>query len=462
MRRPVGQCFGALAATVVATVLSQSLRGVSGQQEPKSWQWTDFLGHEEEAAVSAASVAYTSMPELRYVPVKTTSSLLQVDLSEGNEAATTRMHELMERFGVAVIPGVLTATECSPFRSELLQQVLQSSQDGDMGTDHRHNEVRETTTASGKRIRFDEPLLFDPDKFPAVAASFIRLAAVTGDALSQLLGGENATMLDFTSIIPFPGAVDQGPHPDQGLPSYIRYGSGIPGAGQDQRFVSTFLFAVDVTVDGGALDVWPGTHSNDYYEHKYSQPLDQEHESLLHHLSSLPPAVRMALPAGSAVMYDSRLWHQGSANTKITHASTDTGAPENLFSGAELREASRPSMLITWKSTFGTDPGSRNEFLLDLTSSMLPFYRGAVKLVHARIGVLARSEQAQHRVNRGCRTCHWSCALCWSGSDDDQEVNDACGFEECTSCYAGFDLVPLKRTLRRSLGPCVHSLSHWV
>ena len=73
---------------------------------------------------------------------------------------------------------------------------------------------------------------------------------------------------------------------------------------QAGRMYSVFTHFADVSEDQGALDAWPGTHTHvQFFETFY--------------LNKLPrgPAMRMALPQGSMIIYDTRLVHRGSANS---------------------------------------------------------------------------------------------------------------------------------------------------
>ena len=70
------------------------------------------------------------------------------------------------------------------------------------------------------------------------------------------------------------------------------------------RMLTVFVYPNTVDDDMGALDVWPGTHTHFHF-------LSQDDKWTAY----TAPALRIAVPAGSVVVMDSRLHHRGSANT---------------------------------------------------------------------------------------------------------------------------------------------------
>ena len=71
---------------------------------------------------------------------------------------------------------------------------------------------------------------------------------------------------------------------------------------------------VDVTVDNGAIELWPGTHVD-------VRSGDRVHDGLLvpeawveARRSDVPP-VRVEVPKGALLLRDGRLWHRGTTNT---------------------------------------------------------------------------------------------------------------------------------------------------
>jgi len=166
-------------------------------------------------------------------------------------------------------------------------------------------------------------------------------------------------------------------------------------------------------------------------------------------LRQWPPALRMALPKGSVVLYDARLLHQGSANglewSRKIVASSPPPPP-------------RVSFYFTFQSQEGTDHGDRLEFEMDMTHSLLNKYRGLNTLTSLRTqgndskqpatnGTISQrydsnpfiSSELQGPVNRGCRSCHSTCSECASTYD---YVRDRCGSHDCTACKSGLRLQP--------------------
>jgi ectoine hydroxylase-related dioxygenase (phytanoyl-CoA dioxygenase family) len=70
---------------------------------------------------------------------------------------------------------------------------------------------------------------------------------------------------------------------------------------------------VDVTVENGALEVWPGTHL-DVRSGGRLEDLHVPYEWLAPRRAEVPP-VRVPIPKGALFIRDARLWHRGTTNS---------------------------------------------------------------------------------------------------------------------------------------------------
>jgi len=376
-------------------------------------------------------------------------------------------------------------------------------------------------------------------------AALEAVLGVAGEALAGILG-ERAVLAELSAMVPFPGSPAQGPHHDQGAPSHLlaRYdvgydpaavvlqaaaeaaaaveaaaaavgtlaapadgvtgpsgtsrasgGTHTVGASDDFRFMTTFVYAVDVGLHGGALDVWPGTHHDGFFESLHAVLDDKlaawaacfeekgkrekdekrkrgsggergektENENgcgsdpspsdPFPFLKLWPPAVRLALPKGSAVIYNARLLHQGSANTLRPGSPRQSRPQAESTAETGVLDGARVAFYFTLQSEFGVDHGDRLAFEMDMTHSLLHKYRGlntldalrgkkaaagdGVKVVGAGgggggSGGTVLSDRSQGPVHRGCRACHPTCAACESSWGT---VRDVCGPRDCTRCH---------------------------
>jgi hypothetical protein len=70
---------------------------------------------------------------------------------------------------------------------------------------------------------------------------------------------------------------------------------------------------VDVTVENGALELWPGTHADVRSGDRLREGLLVPEEWLVQRRAEVPP-VRVPLPRGALLLRDGRLWHRGTTN----------------------------------------------------------------------------------------------------------------------------------------------------
>lgn len=96
--------------------------------------------------------------------------------------------------------------------------------------------------------------------------------------------GRSAKLTELGVINVHPGASDQKHHADT-LPNFDN---------KDALMISVFVALADVSFDTGPLDVWPGSQKNAFNMDQYLVAHDNE------------LGVKMAVPAGSVVLYTSR------------------------------------------------------------------------------------------------------------------------------------------------------------
>ena len=100
--------------------------------------------------------------------------------------------------------------------------------------------------------------------------------------------GRDPELLELSSMVSFPGAAQQAPHPD------------VHQCEHQTSMYSVFIPLTDQTYEMGPLLAWPGTH--------YGEPPELP----------MSDVVPMMAPAGSLIVMDSRLYHCGGENRSDT------------------------------------------------------------------------------------------------------------------------------------------------
>ena len=187
------------------------------------------------------------------------------------------LSERMERWGVVALQGVLSKKESLAL------------------AEHIYQEVQSPTYAFGgimePELRKDYPL----EMFDWNTRYYEKVSTFLFPLLNKMLG-EDAELVEYSSIVSFPGAGQQNMHPDAGMEQ-------LNDLKTWAKVYSIFVYLDDVDPDMAALDVRPGTHTHFHF-------LIPEEASMLGSV----PQVRMAVPSGSIVIMDSRCHHRGSAN----------------------------------------------------------------------------------------------------------------------------------------------------
>jgi hypothetical protein len=135
-----------------------------------------------------------------------------------------------------------------------------------------------------------------PQVFNANNVRFLRVAlGFTGGILEDILG-KDPILVEYSSLISFPGAKQQDMHPDSGMEQFDDL--------ETAQIVSVFCYLTDVAENMAALDVIPRTHTHYHFA-------DEDEIGVMAD-RALP--VRMVVPFGSVVMMNSRTHHRGSEN----------------------------------------------------------------------------------------------------------------------------------------------------
>ena len=189
-----------------------------------------------------------------------------------------RIEERMKRFGGVVVTGAVDKKFCKSMAHRVYNEIWDPNYD--------------FSAIHAQETRKDLPLAIDETTTPVFKSAL----KVLYPSLRNLLGGD-AELVEFSSIFTFKGSEDQKMHCDSLVEN--------PKDLLDEKLVYTvFVYLDDIRSDMGALDVWPGTHTHYHF-------MDQAEKDMIRSA----PAVRIAVPAGTLIMYDSRLLHRGSANT---------------------------------------------------------------------------------------------------------------------------------------------------
>ena len=130
--------------------------------------------------------------------------------------------------------------------------------------------------------------------------------------------GRDPDLLELSSMVSFPGAAQQAPHPD------------VHQSEHQTSMYSVFIPLTDQTYEMGPLLAWPGTH--------YGEPPELP----------MSDVVPMMAPAGSLIVMDSKLYHCGGENRS---------------------DIPRPVMYFTFKGPGPLPEGSTLSLLTELKGS---------------------------------------------------------------------------------------------
>lgn len=220
------------------------------------------------------------------------TQLLSVDVSDAERASLRlsaptvgALTERLERWGVVALPKAVPR-ETSSALAARLREALESP-------------THEFGGILADELRHDYPLPVEAWNVQVYEDAVRLLAPV----LTAVLGAD-ARLCEYSSLTSMPGAGAQRFHPDVGMDEHAHMKTWA-------KIYSVFVYLDDVAPDMAALDVRPGTHTDFHFLDK------EEHAAAGWCVKALGtlPAVRMAVPAGTIVIMDSRTHHRGSANT---------------------------------------------------------------------------------------------------------------------------------------------------
>eukprot|EP00930_Biecheleria_cincta_P017539 TRINITY_DN13917_c0_g1_i1.p1 TRINITY_DN13917_c0_g1~~TRINITY_DN13917_c0_g1_i1.p1 ORF type:complete len:294 (-),score=56.50 TRINITY_DN13917_c0_g1_i1:20-793(-) len=209
----------------------------SKQGEKKPWAWGEYI--EDEALRSRLQQkTYIDMPEI-----------ISLDWSALSPSQlTSSIGAMLSTFGAVVLPEVVSKDQCKSLAEYIFAHV--QSKNDTAKVPNLHGEVGKKKNQLGVPTRFDEPILLDAEAAP-VNRAFSSVLQVLGETYAGILGTK-AKLVEFSALVPIPGADSQVTHTDQGHEDI------------DYRFLTTFLYSNDVLEQGGALEVWLGTHLKEF------------------------------------------------------------------------------------------------------------------------------------------------------------------------------------------------------
>ena len=219
-------------------------------------------------------------------------------------AATTRraLHR-MKRFGVCLFPVVT---------DEALLTAARAAVDNETRWPTVHYGGADGGKVAGSNRRKDIGLRFNTGASDVLQ----RVTQFLKPVLSRALG-RDATLVEFAGLTSYPGAAMQDAHVDSRMTNLAELNS-------TAALWTAFVYLTDVTFDMAPLELWAGTHTSYHF-------LDSAELAML----DGSPALRLAVKAGTVVLYDSRLEHRGTANTS---------------------PRARPSVYFSFQSPHGTEP----------------------------------------------------------------------------------------------------------
>ena len=201
----------------------------------------------------------------------------EIETSTLSDTSVHVLSERLERWGVVALQSVMSSEESLKL------------------AEHIYKAVEAPTYAFGSimenELRHDYPL----EMLAWNTQYYDKVTKLLRPILEKMLG-DDAELVEYSSIVSMPGAGEQKMHPDAGMEH-------LNDLKEWAKVYSIFVYLNDVDVDMAALDVRPGTHTHFHFL------IPQEAMML-----GSVPTVRMSVPSGSIVIMDSRCHHRGSAN----------------------------------------------------------------------------------------------------------------------------------------------------
>ena len=195
------------------------------------------------------------------------------------QAMTSRLREA----GLVVIPSLHEAERCRKLAHKVHQDIL--------------DPWVEYGSIKRNEYRKDLPLQLHGDYLDILHDTLQLLYPVYKETL-----GESPVLKEFSSLTSYPGSGEQNFHSDASAET-------LEDFERDGLLYSTFIYLDDVGEFTAPFDAYPGTHA---HMHIVDALMREEEGS---GYENEGPYVRMTVPQGSMVIYDSRLIHRGSANT---------------------------------------------------------------------------------------------------------------------------------------------------
>ncbi|GBG30779.1 Hypothetical Protein FCC1311_069992 [Hondaea fermentalgiana] len=213
-------------------------------------------------------------PALDYIGVQ----LSDEELAEEKLRPET-VEALVERIdahGVFVLPSIIDPSLCRQLAEETNKVI--------------HNPDDNFGFIAKPSFRKDHPL-----KLKGNVRTVMKKVLRMLEPVLQRTLGNNVRLRELSTLTTYPGAPSQDFHPDT-----ISRKPNVKSV----KLFSSFIYLDDIGMDQAPLDVFPGTHGHAHHlKPSHQRWLDQR-----------APFLRVAVPQGSLVMYDSRVRHRGSAN----------------------------------------------------------------------------------------------------------------------------------------------------
>ena len=255
-----------------------------------------------QIAKAMLELEYQKVPWVKVAPrknysQKATVDLLSLQLSEKelkggkmNPGTTLKGIRQMHAFGGVVLQGIVPQKLCADiYRHTLVEtkRVMAAEAAGKISSDDS-----EFGSIQANELRKDLPLKLNNESI----AIFRHTLRLVQDIIVEKLGPE-PKLVEFSSLLSFPGAGNQEMHPDAGMDDI--------DDSNDADVISAFVYLVNVSENMAALEFLPRTHT--YYH------FIDEHE--MGNLQDTIVPIRMTVPVGTVILMDSRTHHRGTANT---------------------------------------------------------------------------------------------------------------------------------------------------